>query len=58
MRLMYGTPPDPSRWSRSFDPDTFAEEVARKTREHRERLALGTALFNLLAPLTGEEPLP
>ena len=59
MRLLYGTPPAPDRW-RELDAamPKLAEEWARERRLETEREALGKALFNLIAPMCGEEPLP
>jgi len=55
MRLMYGTPPVRPRDQVS---DLWPEAIAKLNRERAEREAFGKALFNILAPLTGEEPLP
>ena len=59
MRLLYGAPPDPGRWQRKLDEalPKMAEEIARQKRIAREKELLGVALFNLLAPLSGEEPI-
>lgn len=61
MRLVYGAPPSMSRNDlRRFNERdiTTPEEWARLQRERRERELFGVALFNLIAPACGEEPLP
>ncbi len=59
MRLVYGSPPNPARGARELvEGLKFPEELARKLREANERAELGKALFNLIAPACGEEPLP
>lgn len=60
MRLVYGAPPVPSsEWLRRVN-DALAqmpEEHAREMRLRYEYAAFGRALFNLIAPVCGEEPL-
>lgn len=56
MRLLYGTPPEPGR-SRSLEGRLWPEEVARRLRIEREKRALGEALWDLIAPLCGEDPI-
>ena len=60
MRMVYGAPPDPSRDLRRLDAAIAAmsEEDARKLRQFSERATFGKALYNLIAPACGEEPLP
>jgi hypothetical protein len=56
MRLLYGAPPDRRTW-RGLSGSPLPEELARTFRIENEKRELGKALFNLLAPLCGEEPL-
>lgn len=60
MRLVYGAPPDPRRNLRRLDEALaqMPEEAARELRQLGERHTLGKALYNLIAPACGEEPLP
>ncbi len=59
MRLVYGAPPNPARGQRELLAGLqLPEEFARKIREANERVDFGKALFNLIAPACGEEPLP
>jgi hypothetical protein len=58
VRLVYGAPPDQQRWSRERNATGWPEELAKTLRIEREKRELGKALYNLIAPLAGEEPLP
>ena len=58
MRLLYGTPPSPGRGRDLLVVDKRLEELAASLQRQRGEDDLGKALFNLIAPLCGEEPLP
>jgi hypothetical protein len=58
MRLLYGSPPSPGRGRDLLVIDKRLADIAASLQRQQGENELGKAMFNLIAPLCGEEPLP
>jgi len=58
MRLLYGSPPSPGRGRDLLVIDKRLADIAAALQRQQGENELGKALFNLIAPLCGEEPMP